>query len=85
MIELKNEDFRKIRHKMDEIDLLKSLLVVEECNLSLNQKDIYNKLINSYITSKNDEIISLKLLIFKSYGMPKDSIFIEIDNKTFIK
>jgi hypothetical protein len=27
MIEMKNDDVRKIRNKMDEIDLLKSLLI----------------------------------------------------------
>jgi hypothetical protein len=85
MIELKDIDVRKIRYKMDEIDLLKSFLIESECNLSPRQVSIYNKLIGDYVTSKNDELLLLKLTMFKSYKMPKNSIFVEIDNKTFIK
>jgi hypothetical protein len=47
MIELKNEDFRKVRSKMDEVELLQSLLIEKMCNLTSAQVDIYNKLINN--------------------------------------
>jgi hypothetical protein len=82
---MRNEDIRKVRDKMDEIDLLKSLLIKQECNLSSDQANIYNKLINDYCVSKNNELLLLKLTLFESYKMPENSIFVERDNKTFIK
>jgi hypothetical protein len=85
MIEIKNSDVRKVIYLMDELDLLQSLLIKQDCNLTQKQISIHNNLINEYLAPKKEKFLEFKFALFKSYNMPKHSVFIEINNKNFIK
>jgi hypothetical protein len=85
MIEISNNDVRKINDLLAEINLLQSLLIKKDCNLTPEQVFVYNNLINEYLVLKNEKFMKFKFALFKSYNMPKHSIFVEIDNKNFIK